>query len=86
MPGTRNILIVYIPVTLPSKLTVKFVITMTITITNSLKSLARTSKIENKKKEEGHIHKILDFSGFFCWPDLLAAAAALTFEVSADRQ
>ena len=51
MPGTRNILIVCIPVTLPSELTEKLVITITIT---NLKSLARTSIVENKKKEEGH--------------------------------
>ena len=47
----RNILIVCIPVTLPSELTEKLVITITIT---NLKSLSRTSKIENKKREEGH--------------------------------
>ena len=72
MPGTRNILIVYIPVTLPSKLTVKFVITMTITITNSLKSLARTSIIENKKKEEKDMYtkfliSLASSAGLICW-------------------
>ena len=69
MPGTRNILIVCIPVTLPSELTEKLVITITIT---NLKSLSRTSKIENKKKEEGHRYtkfliSLASSAGLICW-------------------